>query len=1376
MKTSTISLYVILVTLSFLVFPSNIYTQQATAEYISGIIPPDVAENIEVKDGERFVTYKDGILYAVNFWTGIQVFDVTNVESPRELSFLRTSDMVYHVKIDNNRLYAANKIEGVVVYDISDTNHPFEIARIKTPGDAYWVDVVYPYMYVAMGSEGFCVMDISNLKDPRTLSLEIPDFWIWSVLYDKEKLYVCAKQGGILIYNAANPSSLSRYTQYKTGYQAIQMQIEDNLAYVADGPGGLLILDISSPQLPKEVTRFETSGFSRHVFKSGNYAYVSNREMGLLIIKVTDLQNLELDAQYISDSETYASYKEDVYVFLSTDTKTEILRHNNKPELEPIADQVIDENVPYVLQLKASDADGDILYYEAENIPEGAVFNSETGTLTWTPTFEQSGVYPNVVFTVIEKTGSKLSDSETITITVQHVNRMPELPEIASIVISEDSSFSFQVPEGSDPDIEDEGKLNYRVENTPEGIEFDPLTRTFKWKPTFDQSGVYTVDFILEDGANGADREAVKITVLHVNRPPTIESIASQTVDEAGTITIQLSGTELDVEDQNNISYSMINTPEGVDFDPSTAQFSWTPTYDQSGTYENIGAIMKAGTKSDTTYFNITVHHVNRPPVLSEISDKTTEENKKLTFLIEGSDPDVEDSGKLIYSVENLPEGAIFNPDSLKISWLPTFEQSGTYQNITVTVKDPQGLSDQSTIAFTVNHINRSPILTEVPPLTVDENMLLEHQLTGNDPDVEDAGKLIYSAQNLPEGALLDETTGKFTWTPTYDQSGSYQITFSISDGQLTDTKETTITVNHVNRPPVLTTIENQIVNENENLAFTISGNDPDIEDDGKLNYTVENLPLNASFDESSLTFQWTPNYDQSGLYKNILFKISDPQGLTNEQSITITVKHVNRPPKLESVAAITSDEQQPVSFTLTGSDEDKEDSGKLKYQISNIPDGAILNPTTGAFSWTPSYDQSGEYNLKASVSDSAGVTAETEVSITVNNVNRAPVIEPLEAVSNNENTPLTISLKFSDPDKEDAEKLSVTASNLPVGAEINSSTGVIKWTPTFEQSGEYKIDYIITDSFGATAEGSVTLTIVNVNRPPVAPEVSSLETNENEPLVSTLPEASDPDAEDAGQLKYALQNLPEGASFDAASRSLSWTPTFDQSGTYSVQYVVTDIAGLSAQSSVSIKVNHVNRPPIAPEVSNIQGQEGKSINVTLPEANDPDKEDSGKLKYEVQQLPEGANFNGGSRKFEWTPRYNQAGTYTMTYTIKDVAGEMVQSSFTVSVENVNQSPTIASIGSKSVKEGNELSFQVKADDPDEEDKSGLSLSASGLPAGANFNGSTGEFRWIPRDDQQGSYQITFSVKDKNGASSQQKVTITVEDVPPPPGEQSITE
>ncbi|MFV2065911.1 MAG: putative Ig domain-containing protein, partial [Pirellulales bacterium] len=77
----------------------------------------------------------------------------------------------------------------------------------------------------------------------------------------------------------------------------------------------------------------------------------------------------------------------------------------------------------------------------------------------------------------------------------------------------------------------------------------------------------------------------------------------------------------------------------------------------------------------------------------------------------------------------------------------------------------------------------------------VDEGRELTFTISASDADLP-ANSLSYSAPNLPAGASFDPSTGIFRWTPSDDQGpGSYDVTFAVDDGSLTDAATVTITV-----------------------------------------------------------------------------------------------------------------------------------------------------------------------------------------------------------------------------------------------------------------------------------------------------------------------------------------------------------------------------------------------------------------------------------------------------------------------------------------------------------------------------------------------------------------------------------------------------
>src|SRR3989338_7491020 len=90
-----------------------------------------------------------------------------------------------------------------------------------------------------------------------------------------------------------------------------------------------------------------------------------------------------------------------------------------------------------------------------------------------------------------------------------------------------------------------------------------------------------------------------------------------------------------------------------------------------------------------------------------------------------------------------------------------------------------------------VGNVNRPPVLEPIGDKTVNEESTLTFTINASDPDND---SLAYSASNLPGGAAFNSVTQTFSWTPTYAK-GSYQITFTASDGSLSDDETITITV-----------------------------------------------------------------------------------------------------------------------------------------------------------------------------------------------------------------------------------------------------------------------------------------------------------------------------------------------------------------------------------------------------------------------------------------------------------------------------------------------------------------------------------------------------------------------------------------------------
>lgn len=91
----------------------------------------------------------------------------------------------------------------------------------------------------------------------------------------------------------------------------------------------------------------------------------------------------------------------------------------------------------------------------------------------------------------------------------------------------------------------------------------------------------------------------------------------------------------------------------------------------------------------------------------------------------------------------------------------------------------------------------------------------------------------------------------------------------------------------------------------------------------------------------------------------------------------------------------------------------------------------------------------------------------------------------------------------------------------------------------------------------------------------------------------------------------------------------------------------------------------------------------------------------------------------------------------------------------------VNVAPVLASIGNRTVNEGEAVTFIISASDSDGDS---LTYSATGLPTGATFTPFNRTFGWTPNYTQSGNYSTTFVVTDGN-YTVQENIVITVYNV-----------
>ncbi|RME72821.1 MAG: tandem-95 repeat protein, partial [Planctomycetota bacterium] len=351
---------------------------------------------------------------------------------------------------------------------------------------------------------------------------------------------------------------------------------------------------------------------------------------------------------------------------------------------------------------------------------------------------------------------------------------------------------------------------------------------------------------------------------------------------------------------------------------------------------------------------------------------------------------------------------------------------------------------------------------------------------------------------------------------------------------------------------------------------------------------------------------------------------------------------------------------------------------------------------------------------------------------------------------------------------------------------------GGFVYEPPANFSGSLTFRYRVTDGQAESEPVTVTLTIAEVNDPPVAvgDALTVLEDSVLNQVRVLANDHSGPDAPEtlrvvrAGPAQHgSVGVLPDG-------RLVVYTPEPDFNGTDSFPYVVSDGRGGLAEGQVQVEVLPVDDPPVFDPAGPFEVDEGSTLSFSVL-ARDVDGDT---LEYEALELPDGASFDPATRTVRWRPDYEQAGTYVLRLRACD-GGERIELGseqlsiavgggaggdevagggpelptdvvlcdeleVTVIVHDVNRPPSIVEAASAGVAtnlpplvqgavlrvhEEEVLEAELFGIDPDGDP---VQLAALQLPEGARFDPERRVLTWRPRFGDRGSYVVGLAATD----------------------------
>ena len=1025
----------------------------------------------------------------------------------------------------------------------------------------------------------------------------------------------------------------------------------------------------------------------------------------------------------------------------------------------------------------------------------------------------------------------------------------------------------------SNPSLIPAPAVSYTSPNTTGSITFTPV-------PYGNGSAVITVTVNNGEPTNNTSSSSFTVTVNPVNQPPTLNSLANMSINEsAGLQTVNLSGITSGATNEiqtltvtaSSSNTGLIPTPTVNYASPNTTgTITFTPVPTANGSATITVTVNDGGASNNivSRTFTVTVNPVNQPPTLNSLANLNINENAgqqtvNLAGITSGASNQVQ---TLVVTASSSNTGLIPTPTvnytspntTGSITFTPVTYSYGS-ATITVTVNNGGASNNIVTQSFTVtvNPVNQPPTLNSLANVNINENAGLQTvNLSGITSGASNQVQTLAVTASSSNPSLIPtptvnytspNTTGSITFIPVTYGYGSATITVTVNNGGASNnivSRTFTVTVNPVNQPPTLNSLANVNINENAgqqtvNLSGITSG----------ASNQVQTLVVTASSSNTGLIPTPTVSYTSPNTTGSITFTpvtygygsatitvTVNNGGASNNvvtQSFTVTVNPVNQPPTLNSLANMNINENAGLqTVNLSGITSGASNQVQtLVVTASSSNTGLIPTPTvnytspntTGSITFTPVTYSYGSATITVTVNNGGASNniVTQSFTVTVNPVNQPPTLNSLANLSINENAGLqTVNLSgITSGASNEVQTLTVTASSSNTGLiptpTVNytspNTTGSITFTPVPNAFGSAIITVTVND--GGTSNNVVSCTfsvIINpVNQAPTLDPLANVTINENaglqtvsltgissgatnqvQPLVINA-SSSNPGLIPNPTVNYTSPNT---------SGSITFAPVTFGFGSAIVTVTVNNggVSNNIISRAFTVTVNPVNQPPTLNSLANLNINENAGLQtVNLSGIT------SG-ASNEVQTLTVTASSSNPSLiptptvnytspnttgSITFTPVAYANGSAVITVTVNDggASNNIVTQSFTVTVNPVNQPPTLNSLANLNINEnaGQQTVNLSGITSGASNEVQTLTVTASSSNTGLiptptvtyTSPNTTGTLTFTPVASAYGTANISVTVND-GGLSNNivtRSFTVTVNQVDSPPTISSIT-
>ncbi|MCQ9054418.1 tandem-95 repeat protein [Vibrio parahaemolyticus] len=992
--------------------------------------------------------------------------------------------------------------------------------------------------------------------------------------------------------------------------------------------------------------------------------------------------------------------------------------------------------------------------------------------------------------TQVEDDFDSETTSETFQIKVEGENDAPEVGQDLAYIMDEDGTITFTQEQllgyASDVDGDDLAAFNVQVGANASVV--DNGDGTYTVTPEADFNGELDLTFDISDGQETIS-SSIDLTVRPINDAPVPEDKTFE-VEEDGTLIFtdaDLLAGATDIEGDNltveGVSY---DGGDGILTDNGNGTYTFAPNENFNGDV-NFSFDVSDGTDTVSANIDVSVTPVDDAPVSGNLAYSVDEDGSirlsQEQLLSQASDVEGDALTASNLSVDG--NATVTQNDDGSFTITPDADFNGDI-DISFDISDGTN-TVQATADLTVNPINDLPVPQDQQFSVEEDGTLIftDADLLSGATDIEGDNLTVEGVSyDGGDGILTDNGNGTYTFAPNENFNGDVNFSFDVSDG--TDTVSVNIDVN-------VTPVDDAPVSGN--LAYSV-------DEDGSIRLSQEQLLSQASDVEGDAltasnlsvdgnatvtqnddgSFTITPDADFNGDI-DISFDISDGTN-TVQATADLTVNPINDLPVPQD-QQFSVEEDGTLQFTdadlLAGATDIEGDDLSVTGISYEGTDGVLTDNGDGTYSFAPNENFNGDVNFSFDVSDGTD-TVSANVDVSVTPVNDPPVAGSTSYTVHEDNS-ITISdaqLLANSSDLEgDVSIDSVSYSGSDGVLQINGD-GTYTFSPNENFNGEVTLDVVVADEEGATDATTASITVLEVNDPPVAgptsytiDEDSVLTFSESQVLLNAS------DVEGDVELVGISYDGPDGIFTVNDDGTCSFAPNENFNGQVQLDVTIRDEDGAEVDTVINVNVLPINDAPVSGDLAYSVDEDGAitlSQEQLLSQASDIEGDDLTASDLTVDGNATVTANDDGS--FTITPDADFNGDIDIQFNITD-GTDTIQATADLTVNPVNDLP-VPQDQQFSVEEDGTLQFTdadllAGATDIDGDNLTVDGISYTGSDGVLTDHGD-GTYTFAPNENFNGDVSFSFGVSDgTETVPANVDVSVTPVNDPPVAGSTSYT-